>query len=92
MSRFFFQLYIKLFLRQTQANVKGRELCVAFRDLRVTGFGSANDVQPTLGSNFNPLTIPKDIKAARHPIIKDILSGFEGVVRPGEMLRTSSLL
>lgn len=77
--------------RQDEANVQRRELGVAFRDLRVTGFASANDVQPTLGSTFNLLGIPKAIRASRHPVVKDILSGFEGVVRPGEMLCTSSL-
>ena len=29
------------------------------------------------------------IRSSRHPPIRDILDGFEGVVRPGEMLRES---
>ena len=73
--------------RQDANNIKGRELGIAFRGLRVTGLGNANVTQPTIGSTFNPLEIPNAIQAGRHPIIKDILSGFEGVVRPGEMLR-----
>jgi hypothetical protein len=45
-----------------------------FKDLRV------------VGSVFNPRVILKKIQALRHPPLRDILSGFEGVVRPGEML------
>lgn len=57
-----------------------------FRDLQVIGLGAAASYQPTLGSLFNPLNILESIQHARHPPIRDILSGFEGVVRPGQML------
>ena len=57
-----------------------------FKNLRVVGLGASTSYQPTLGSVINPLNIFEAFKASRHPAIKDILTGFEGVVRPGEML------
>jgi ATP-binding cassette, subfamily G (WHITE), member 2, SNQ2 len=62
-----------------------------FRDLRVVGIGSSASHIPTLGSMFNPSTILETIQAARHPPVRDILSGFEGAIRPGEMLCGSSV-
>jgi ATP-binding cassette subfamily G (WHITE) protein 2 (SNQ2) len=58
-----------------------------FKDLRVVGLGATASYQPTFGSFFNPRIIFEKIQALRHPPLRDILSGFEGVVRPGEMLR-----
>jgi ATP-binding cassette subfamily G (WHITE) protein 2 (SNQ2) len=40
-----------------------------------------------MGSLFSPTSILRKISEARHPPVRDILSGFEGVVAPGEMLR-----
>lgn len=61
-----------------------------FKDLRVVGIGASASHLPTLGSVLNPALILDTIQTARHPPLKDILSGFEGVVRPGEMLRELS--
>lgn len=58
-----------------------------FKDLRVTGVGATANYQPTLGSLLNPINALKEINNLRHPALRDILSGFEGCVRPGEMLR-----
>lgn len=58
-----------------------------FNDLRVVGLGARATMQPTLGSMLNPSAAFKTISDLRHPSIRDILSGFEGVVMPGEMLR-----
>ena len=58
-----------------------------FKDLRVVGLGAAASFQPTFGSFFNPKIILEKIRTMRHPPLRDILSGFEGVIRPGEMLR-----
>jgi ATP-binding cassette, subfamily G (WHITE), member 2, SNQ2 len=66
--------------------VKRRELGVMFRDLRVVGLSPPSSSQPTIASMFNPKVIWESIQSARHPSVHDILSGFEGVVRPGEML------
>ncbi|KAF5330166.1 hypothetical protein D9611_010635 [Ephemerocybe angulata] len=74
--------------RQDKAEVKPRQLGVAFRDLEVLGVGASSSFQPTLGSLFNPCAIAEGIRNARHPSIKHILSGFEGVVKPGEMLHS----
>jgi len=72
--------------RRNQANHKTRELGVMFRDLRVVGLGATASYQPTLGSVLNPLNFLQAVHAIRHPPIRDILSGFEGVVQPGQML------
>ena len=58
-----------------------------FKDLRVVGLGSTASYQDTLGPLFNPKNILNNIRNIRNPPLRDILSGFEGVVRPGEMLR-----
>ena len=73
--------------RRDQAQHKTRELGVMFKDLKVVGLGASASYQPTLGSVLNPLNALEAINAFRHPPIKDILTGFEGVIRPGEMLR-----
>lgn len=36
---------------------------------------------------LNPLNILRGIRNMRHPVARDILNGFSGVVIPGEMLR-----
>lgn len=64
-----------------------RELGIMFKDLKVVGLGASASYQPTLGSLMNPLNMLESIKTLRHPPIKDIISNFEGVIRPGEMLR-----
>jgi hypothetical protein len=63
-----------------------------FKDLRVVGLGTAASYQSTFGSFFNPKVILENIRTMRHPPLRDILSGFEGVIRPGEMLRMYYLL
>jgi ATP-binding cassette subfamily G (WHITE) protein 2 (SNQ2) len=73
--------------RRADADIKSRELGVLFEDLRVIGLGASASFQPTFGSTLNPLGIIGAIKTMRHPPLRNILTGFEGVVRPGEMLR-----
>jgi ATP-binding cassette subfamily G (WHITE) protein 2 (SNQ2) len=72
--------------RRDEADIKSRELGVLFENVRVVGLGASASFQPTLGSLLNPLNILESIQYVRHPPLRDILSGFEGVVRPGEML------
>ncbi|KAI9065216.1 pleiotropic drug resistance ABC transporter [Trametes sanguinea] len=69
-----------------ESDIKRRDLGVMFEDLRVVGVGAAASYQPTLGSSLNPLNLIRNVRAALHPATRDILSGFNGVVRPGEML------
>jgi ATP-binding cassette subfamily G (WHITE) protein 2 (SNQ2) len=76
-------------LRLDDGLIKTRELGVMFQDLRVVGLGASVSYQSTLGSLFNPLRIIEFIQSIRHPPVRDILSGFEGAVRPGQMLCTS---
>ncbi|KAH9945220.1 pleiotropic drug resistance ABC transporter [Epithele typhae] len=66
--------------------LKRRELGVLFKDLRVVGVGSSASFQPTLGSVLNPLNTIAELRQSLHPATRDILSGFEGLVQPGEML------
>jgi len=78
---------IDLIDSRDDAGIQSRSLGVVFQDLTVVGLGATASHQETLGSTFNPLTIFKDIQDGRHPPTRNILSGFEGVVCPGEMLR-----
>ncbi|KIY48466.1 hypothetical protein FISHEDRAFT_73662 [Fistulina hepatica ATCC 64428] len=72
---------------QDKLGLKSRELGVVFDNLTVTGLGSDSAFQPTWGSAINiPRNIFRGIQASRHPQIRTILSGFEGVVKPGEMI------
>ncbi|KAL0960159.1 hypothetical protein HGRIS_011794 [Hohenbuehelia grisea] len=73
-------------IKREEAGIKARQLGVLFKDLRVIGLGSTASYIPTLGSILNPLNLVEKIQSIRHPPLRDILSGFEGLVRPGEML------
>jgi hypothetical protein len=75
--------------RRDDTHIKSCTLRVA-RDLRVVGRGTSNLYLPTLGSMFNPFGILEDIQAARHLKLRDIISGFEGVVKSEEILRECS--
>ena len=68
------------------ANVKSRNLGVVFHDLEVIGKGTSALYQPTIGTIFNPVCTVENVRAARQAPLKTILTGFEGVVKPGEML------
>jgi ATP-binding cassette subfamily G (WHITE) protein 2 (SNQ2) len=72
--------------RRNEANHKVRELGVMFKDLKVVGLGASASYQPTPASILNHLNLIKAVNAIRYPPTKDILTGFEGVVRTGEML------
>lgn len=50
------------------------------------GLGAGVKYQNTILSAINPLNLIPAIQNIMHPPVKDILSGFEGLVRPGEML------
>ncbi|KIK61032.1 hypothetical protein GYMLUDRAFT_166677 [Collybiopsis luxurians FD-317 M1] len=76
----------KMTRRKEGANIPTRELGVVFEDLSVVGLGSGASYQETLGSVLNPFNLISNIQSARHPSTRNILTGFEGVVRPGEML------
>ena len=78
---------IPAFKRHKKAGIKSRQLGVVFENLRVVGLDVSASFQPTLGSLLNPLIIFNKIRSLRHPPLKGIISGFRGVVRPGEMLR-----
>ncbi|KAJ7110524.1 pleiotropic drug resistance ABC transporter [Mycena epipterygia] len=69
-----------------ESHIERRELGVVFENLRVVGLGASASYQPTLGSTLNPLSLFEKIKGLRHPPLKNIIDGFSGVVRPGEML------
>ncbi|KAI0943006.1 hypothetical protein AcW1_002753 [Taiwanofungus camphoratus] len=84
---FDFEKTLRNLIKKTdQSDIKRRELGVVFENLRVVGLGAAESFQPTLGSTLNPFRIVDIIRKFRNPPVRDILVGFEGVVRPGEML------
>ncbi|KAG6829831.1 hypothetical protein H0H92_003374 [Tricholoma furcatifolium] len=72
--------------KREEAQIQHRTLGIVFRDLEVIGLGASDTLQPTLGSLFSPKAIQAKIQAARHPPLRSIISGFEGVVKPGQML------
>ena len=78
--------------RREEALITQRSIGVAFQNLRVVGLGASASYQPTLGSLLNPLSVLENVQNIRHPALRDILSGFEGVVRPGEMIRKLAIL
>ncbi|KAI0089451.1 pleiotropic drug resistance ABC transporter [Irpex rosettiformis] len=80
--------FLRRFMKQRDKaeNVVHRELGVYFKDLHVTGLGASVSHQPTVGSMIDPRNIIHAINDVRHPAVRSILTGFEGVVRPGEML------
>ncbi|PPQ79035.1 hypothetical protein CVT25_002344 [Psilocybe cyanescens] len=88
-ERFDFEKVLAEYMKKKdEAEIKQRQLGVSFENLRVVGLGSSASMQPTLGSLLNPLNIVKGIIAARHPALRDIIAGFEGVLpvvlgRPG---------
>ncbi|KAG9310127.1 ABC-2 type transporter-domain-containing protein [Chiua virens] len=71
---------------RSEADIKSRELGVLFDQLRVVGKGTSSSFQATIGSQLNLLNIWRAIQNARHSHLRDIISGFQGVIRPGEML------
>ena len=76
--------------RLGESPTKKRELGIMFEDLRVVGLGATTAYQPTIGSVLNPFVAFDNLIKARHPPVRDILTGFSGVVRTGEMLREFS--
>ncbi|KAG2073832.1 hypothetical protein BDR04DRAFT_1178890 [Suillus decipiens] len=84
---FSFEKHLKdVVKKRDEQEIRGRELGVVFSNLRVVGLGAGASLQPTMGSLFSPTSILRTINEFRHPHLRDILSGFEGVVAPGEML------
>jgi ATP-binding cassette subfamily G (WHITE) protein 2 (SNQ2) len=73
--------------RKGEADIKTRQLGVLFENLGVVGLGASASYQQTLGSLFNPMNVIHKLQSFRHPPLRNILTDFEGVVRPGEMLR-----
>jgi ATP-binding cassette subfamily G (WHITE) protein 2 (SNQ2) len=72
--------------REDDHETSRRELGIVFKNLSVVGLGATTSYAPTLGSLFNPFSMVEAIQKLIHPPIRNILSGFEGVVKPGEML------
>lgn len=82
----FKQVLRDLIKHRKDEGIKDRQLGVIFKDLRVVGAGARTSLQPTVSSPFHPSTVLAKIRGIRNPSIRDILSGFEGVVTPGELL------
>ena len=73
--------------RHEENNVKPQSLGIVFHDLRMSGLTAASSYFPILGSLFKPVSIIENVQNFRHSNVMDNLSGFEGVVKPGEMIR-----
>ncbi|KAL6240454.1 ATP-binding cassette transporter snq2 [Rhinocladiella similis] len=79
--------------QQNSEEEKTRHSGVVFRNLTVKGVGLGASLQPTVGDIF--LGLPRMIKtlfkrgakaASGKPPVRELLSNFDGCVRPGEML------
>ncbi|KAI2632390.1 ABC-2 type transporter [Hypoxylon sp. NC1633] len=79
--------------QQSSEEEKTRHAGVIFRNLTVKGAGLGASLQPTVGDIF--LGLPRLLKnliakgpkaAAAKPPVRELLSNFDGCVRPGEML------
>ncbi|KIW37521.1 uncharacterized protein PV06_10174 [Exophiala oligosperma] len=79
--------------QQNSEEEKTRHSGVVFRNLTVKGVGLGASLQPTVGDIF--LGLPRMIKmlftrgakaASGKPPVRELLSSFDGCVRPGEML------
>ena len=76
--------------RENDSDIKRRELGVCFSGLRVLGVGATASHQETVGSMLNPKVIWQACRSSlRPPATRTILHDFNGVMRPGEMLRES---
>ncbi|TFK38227.1 pleiotropic drug resistance ABC transporter [Crucibulum laeve] len=75
-----------LLRKREQADIKTREIGVVFEDLRVVGLKASASYQENMASLLNPVNILEKLRTIRHPPLRDLISGFEGLVRPGEML------
>ncbi|KAI0016576.1 ABC drug exporter AtrF [Xylariomycetidae sp. FL0641] len=87
------KLMARMFGESRQQGGKPRHSGVVFRNLTVKGVGLGASLQPTVGDVFTAL--PRALRnlvragpraAGGKPPIREILSGFDGCVRPGEML------
>lgn len=90
------RLMSRMFGKARQENSeeeKTRHSGVVFRDLTVKGVGLGASLQPTVGDVF--LGLPRMIKtlftkgakaATGKPPVRELLSHFDGCVKPGEML------
>lgn len=79
--------------QQQSEEEKTRHSGVVFRDLTVKGVGLGASLQPTVGDIF--LGLPRFLKnlvtkgpkaAVGKPPVRELISHFDGCVRPGEML------
>ncbi|KAI0316079.1 pleiotropic drug resistance ABC transporter [Amylostereum chailletii] len=66
--------------------IQTRQLGVIFKNLRVVGLGATAGHQNTFASLFDPRVWLAAVQQKIHPPLRDIISGFEGVIRPKEML------
>ena len=87
-----FPSFLPVLCRHNAANIRPRSLGIVFCNLCVVGVTAANSYMPTLGSTLNPFSVLEQIQRIRHPSLRPILSGFEGVIKPGEMIRMLSIL
>ncbi|OAP63066.1 hypothetical protein AYL99_02293 [Fonsecaea erecta] len=86
-SAFDIYKWAKMVMREAEgANIKLRRASITFKNLNVSGSGIAMNLQPTVASYLlAPLRAAEWIRFAKKPQRK-ILTGFDGVVKPGEML------
>lgn len=85
--RFDVYKWARMILRAADnANVKFRRASFSFKNLEVSGSGSAINFQPNLASVFMiPFRLREYVTFGKRPK-KKILDSFDGLIKPGEML------
>ena len=77
----------EVYREMAERGTEQRSMGIAFRDLRVTGYGTGAQLNETFGSCLMlPIRMISNIREMMHRPVKTILQDIEGCVKPGEML------
>lgn len=69
-----------------QEGIQMQNLGVVFKDLNVSGSGSALQLQRTLATAFTDWVRPRDVFMRKHGPSRRILRNLNGLLKPGEMV------
>ena len=73
--------------RMESQGVEVNKFGVTFRNLTTKGVDAATSYVPSVYELIRDVvTLPLAVKKLRHPPLRNIIEGFDGIVRPGEML------
>ena len=87
-GKFELERFLRHVMNQAEgAEIESRQMGLVWQNLTVTGLGTGYALADTVGTlPLKPFEAAKNIKTILHPPVKTIIDGFEGCVKPGEML------